>query len=98
MSATETPVVPTRQNGSIGTTGVSVADITRLSSRLSRISIDSTWWRPSTGVAAVGEGGANDDMVGLAYAVMIVPTCSPSRARVKLPRVKPLMTWIDGRF
>src|SRR5713101_7578514 len=92
------PTLSTPQNGSMRTTGVSVADITRLSSRLSRISIDWTWWRPSTGISAVGDGGADDDMVGLAYAVMIVPTRSPLSARVKLPLFRPLMTWTERQF
>src|SRR6266571_6973457 len=58
------PTLSTPQNGSMRTTGVSVADITRLSSRLSRISIEWTWWRPSAGISAIGDGGVNDDMVG----------------------------------
>ena len=28
-------------------------------------------------------------------AVMIVPTCSPSKARARLPNFNPLMTWIE---
>src|SRR5215210_4010063 len=45
------PTFTTWQNGSIATTGVSVDDITCLSSRLSRISIDSTWPRRSIGIS-----------------------------------------------
>src|SRR5438874_2515102 len=92
------PTLSTRQNGSIGTTGVSVEDITPLSNRLSRISIEWTWWRPSAGISTIGDGGTNDDMVDLAYAVMIVPTGSPLSARVKLPLFNPLMTWTERLF
>src|SRR5216684_3730854 len=56
------PTFTTWQNGSIDTTGVSVEDITCLSSRLSRISIDSTWRRVSTCsfMAQTSCSGGND--------------------------------------
>src|SRR5688572_20622890 len=43
------PTLMTWQSGSMRTTGVSVEDITSLSSRLSRISSECTWWRRSSG-------------------------------------------------
>ena len=39
------PTLMTWQSGSMRTTGVSVEAITCLSSRLSRISSERTWWR-----------------------------------------------------
>src|SRR5688500_17440656 len=42
------PTLTTWQDGSMATVGASVACITWRSSRLSRISSESTWWRPST--------------------------------------------------
>src|SRR5215212_2094297 len=41
------PILMTWQSASMRTTGVSVEDMTCLSSRLSRISNDRTWWRRS---------------------------------------------------
>src|SRR4051812_14307488 len=95
------PTLSTWQNGSMRTTGVSVEDITRLSNRLSRISIDRTCWRPSMDISAGEDGGAKNDeadTAGIPYALMIVPTRSPLSARVKLPLLSPLMTWTERRF
>src|SRR5215212_11561577 len=57
------PTLMTWQSASMRTTGVSVEDITCLSSRLSRISRDLTWWRRS--VAGCCE--------------LSIESCSPSR-------------------
>ena len=81
------PIFTTCALGSIRTTDDSVDAITSLSRRLSRMSIEFTWCRLSFVPIVVTKFAAPRQS-----AVMTVPTCSPSRARVKFPLTSPLIT------